>query len=533
MYTFTDTTGTPGANALPVEAMSINGQYIEDLIEGYRTLTVTGRELFGASVDAYEVGNTPGAYFRGVKLPTRTITVQYQLLADDEADFREKFNMLNSILNVEQAQLIFADEADKFFVGTRASVGSVPAGVNNIKGTFEIFCADPYKYAVETKSFTASANADGILETTIVNEGTVPVPIDYEITTNASNGFYGIVSAEGVMQYGYVEEMDTAESVIPSKLLYNAPNGADLTWPPGGDTTFLEDWQSNATIPGLGGTVGATLATSASQPGDQSTKYKGKNVAVISNRGSGGGLKTGNRVFTLAAYTPEGSLAPVSEFVNFKAVGHCWFENTVKSNGTVTFGVLDANGDIMAGINLIKDTDTLSGRAYYWVPGKGSKTITFDLSAKGAASREVEGKYGADLQVLKEGEKYTLTFHDKSWSISVPDHADIGAKSMFFSLGTYLESSMPPIICFIDAKFTANNVEYEYDVPNRYNVGDVLDIVGSEAKAYINGAPCLDDEIIGTKYFKSAPGEMVVQYPYSTWCATPPTIKATIREAWL
>lgn len=528
MYSFTDTTGTPGANALPVEAMSINGQYIENLIEGYRTLTVSGRELMGASIDSYTVGNTPGAYFRSSKLPTRTITVQYQLLADDEADFRDKFNTLNSILNVDQAKLIFADEADKYFVGTRASVGSVPAGVNKIKGTFEIFCADPYKYAVEEKTFTAAANADGILETTIANEGTVAVPIDYEITTNAQNGFYGIVSAAGVMQYGYIDEMDTVDAAVPSKLLFNGANGPTLNTPTG--QTGLDSWASNVAIdqiPYDGMT--ATLAAS------QASKYNGKNVSYISNRGSGSAsFRAGNRVYTLAAYTPEGATSPVSEFVNFKATGHCWFENTVKSAGIVTFGVLDANDNLMACLRIIKDNAaSTKGFAHYWIPNHAYKDITFDLSSKGAASREVEGKYGADLQIVKEGEKFTLTFHDTSWSVSVPELAAVGAKKMFFALGTYITADNPPILCFIDAKFTANNVEYEYDVPNRYNAGDVLDIVGSEAKAYINGVPCMDDEILGTEYFKSRPGNMVVQYPYSTWCATPPTIKATIREAWL
>ena len=526
MYSFTDTTGTPGAGTLPVEAMSINGHYIENLIEGYRTLTVSGRELMAASIDNYTVGNTPGAYYRGAKLPTRTITVQYQLLADDEADFREKFNMLNSILNVEQAKLIFADEADKYFVGTRASVGSVPAGVNSVRGSFDIVCSDPYKYAVEEKTFTAVANADGILETTIENEGTVPVSIDYEITANAENGFYGIVSEEGVMQYGYVEELDTAESVVPSKLLFNAANGTVLNTPTG--QTYMDSWASNVNIPQLNDSVTATLGVSSA------SKYNGKTVSYISNRGSGSAsYRSANRVYTLGSYTPEGASTAVSEFVNFKAVGHCWVEMTVKSAGIATFGVLDAEGNIIACIRAIVDSGSPKGRAYYWIPGYANKEISMDFSSKGVASRAVEGKYGADMQIVKEGGKFTLTFHDKAWTVSVPELAEAGAKKLFFSLGTFITGDNPPILCFLDAKFTANNVEYEVDVPNRFNAGDVLEIIGNEARAYLNGSPCLDDEIIGTEYFKSPPGDLIVQYPYSDWCETVPTITAKIREAWL
>lgn len=35
---------------LPAEAMSYNGVYLENEIEGYRTLNVSGRELMSASI---------------------------------------------------------------------------------------------------------------------------------------------------------------------------------------------------------------------------------------------------------------------------------------------------------------------------------------------------------------------------------------------------------------------------------------------------------------------------------------------------
>ena len=525
----TGATGDTGTNTgnLPMEAMSINGEYIENIIDGYRTLTVSGRELFGASIDAYEVGATPGAYFRGSKLPTRTITVQYQLFADDADDFRDKYNTLNSILNVEQAHIIFADETDKYFIGTRANVSAVPAGLNRVNGTFEIYCTDPFKYAVEEKTFTAAANADGILETTIANTGTVPVPIDYEITTNAQNGFYGIVSAKGVMQYGYTDEVDTVPATA-SQLLFSAANGAQINTPAG---TYLASYDSNVSIPLMTEYPGATLGTS------NAAAYKGKTVSLISNRGSshqGNNLISGNRVYTLSSFTPEGSSTPVSEYVNFKAVAHCWFESAMNAVGIATFGVLDSSGNIIAAVRIIKDyTGTTKGKAYYWIPNKANKTINFDLSSKGAASRDVEGKYGTDMQIVKSGAKFTFTFHDTAWTVNVPDHAETGAKKLFVSLATFIGEPAPSILCFVDAKFTANFIDYDYDVPNRYNAGDVLDIIGSEARAYINGAPCLDDEIIGTEYFKADPGNNVVQYAYSDWCATAPTIKAKIREAWL
>lgn len=45
MYEFVDTIAIPeGSALLPSEALQINGEYIENMIDGYRTLTVSGRK---------------------------------------------------------------------------------------------------------------------------------------------------------------------------------------------------------------------------------------------------------------------------------------------------------------------------------------------------------------------------------------------------------------------------------------------------------------------------------------------------------
>ena len=56
---------------LPSEAMQINGEYLEELIPGYRTLSVSGREALSPEIESYhtvsgtvqkEVQEIPGAY---------------------------------------------------------------------------------------------------------------------------------------------------------------------------------------------------------------------------------------------------------------------------------------------------------------------------------------------------------------------------------------------------------------------------------------------------------------------------------------
>lgn len=151
MYEFVDTNQAGSKSSLPSEALQIDGTYIENLIDGYRTLYVTGRELLGSEISEREIDLVDGSEYTGKRDTTRSITVGYQLLCTSPREFQEKFNKLSGILNKEQAKLIFADEPDKYFIGTKSSVGDVEPGRLNVKGEFTFYCCDPRKYSAAEK----------------------------------------------------------------------------------------------------------------------------------------------------------------------------------------------------------------------------------------------------------------------------------------------------------------------------------------------------------------------------------------------
>ena len=148
MYNFRDVTETSEGVSLPSEALKINGEYIENLIEGYRTLTVEGREALSPEVATYETGIRDGSTMKGKRYPARVIRITYQLIAASNEAFREAYNKLAAVLDVEDAELIFDDEPDKFFKGTPCLIGEVAPGRNAVVGEFEILCLDPFKYSV-------------------------------------------------------------------------------------------------------------------------------------------------------------------------------------------------------------------------------------------------------------------------------------------------------------------------------------------------------------------------------------------------
>lgn len=153
MYDFIDTTDTQADRFLPSEAMNINGEFLEDVISGYRTLTVSGRELLSSEIERMQIGRTDGEKELYSRLPIREITVQYQLLTKSPTEFRGAFNKLNYKLKQEKSTIIFNDEPDKYFIGTKSEIDSVPTGVNNITSTFTILCTDPIKYTINPRIF--------------------------------------------------------------------------------------------------------------------------------------------------------------------------------------------------------------------------------------------------------------------------------------------------------------------------------------------------------------------------------------------
>lgn len=141
---------------LTSKSMMFNGEYIEDLIEGYTTINVTGREMAEVAVDAIEVGTRDGAIFRGTKYRPRTLTIEFLLEGDDlgfnanNTTLIDRLNQLNGILDVEEeVPIIFRDEPDKFYMGIRQGQPDVVMALGVVKGSFQIYCSDPFKYSAE------------------------------------------------------------------------------------------------------------------------------------------------------------------------------------------------------------------------------------------------------------------------------------------------------------------------------------------------------------------------------------------------
>lgn len=281
MYNFVDINESSEAVILPSEALCLNGEYIENLIPGYRTLTVEGREALSPELEYFSVGSSDGATHKSKRYPERIITITYQLISKTSEDFRQAYNQLGKILDVEEAELIFNDEPDKFFKGTPASIGAVPPGKNAVVGTFEILCVDPFKYSVVEYEAEPSLEDSSILLDyegtykafpTLVaefhneDEASEDGETTQELTGDGDCGYVAFFNeSEKIIQLGDPDEVDVIENAYAkSQTLVNSAFKTKNAW----GTAAKSQWAVNSGITSSAdveqtGSVGIGIATYA------------------------------------------------------------------------------------------------------------------------------------------------------------------------------------------------------------------------------------------------------------------------------
>jgi len=258
MYNFIDVTQVSEGAPLPSEALQLNGEFLENQISGYRTLHVSGREALSPSVSTYETGVRDGSGLQSRRYPERVITVTYQLAAPTNEAFREAYNRLGGLLNVENAELIFQDEPDKFFIGTPSLIGEVEPGRNAVVGEIEFLCADPFKYSVVEYEAEPSLEDASIL---IDYNGTYPSYPTLEASfyneedtsedgetagTLTGSGDCGYVAffndREKIIQLGNPSEEDGTNAYAKSQTLVNQTFQKSSSW----GTAAKGQWAANA-----------------------------------------------------------------------------------------------------------------------------------------------------------------------------------------------------------------------------------------------------------------------------------------------
>ncbi len=512
MYKFVNTTEQPDSALLPSEALRFNGEWLEDIIPGYRTLYVTGRELLESEIISQQVGLADGSRYQGKRHPSRTITVTYQLVAENATAFRVAYNKLCGVLDAENAELIFNDEPDKYFIGTKADAREVDPGRNQVVSSIDFYCADPFKYSTTLK-YVTNKSGSGYTDTIeLTNDATEAAFLNVSATMKSENGYLGLVLDDRFYQVGNPEEVD-GETRERSEKLFDDHFTADRGWllnqgvtPPvtpvrkqTGTVTYVKETGNEGYVKASGYGTGdswhgpaLTKIVPADSQGNYPVNWKAEWRFDFNTDGEGSGAG--------------------------KQIGH----------NSVTFS--DENDDIICSV-VFEDNNSVNQRSDM-VVYIGDKR-TWDTKETQKFYVTGRGDAGPIVIVEKTGSKITVSFSyagiKKTFTAK---RAAAQLRKVTWYCAAYKSYAGIRNNLIRAMNVTKHNVQYYVDIPNFLSGGDVVELDSEKNELYINDIKDWDRVDIGSRPFLLPPGTHDLKIAVSDW-AEIPEVKVTYRERWL
>ncbi len=435
-------------------------------------------------------------------------------------NLNDKYDVLEKILSVKEPKpLIFGNMPDRCFYAVPSSTLSFDEIIDFGKGNITWLVPDGLAHSTTETPFTATLNSDGVLEATIVNDGTAEVPISYEIKHKSDNGYVGIVSEYGVMEFGSREELD-GEDYQANDILKVSNRFGDWT-----DDKGLNAQNININTNG-------TL----SEKDFPFDSVFGKNGLYLSDAGTGDYWHGGMKSVVLPADT-QGEVGCKNIYVYFN---HVFVAGLQSQTGIFMLNLIDEEDEIVCSYYVYKASPTSgSASANMWIAGtNGGVWKSFEFVPFPDAARNQFSAEAGHCSIQKMGDYFTFYWRNQDiGGVHVPELADKKIVKAQYFIGQYGDRTIfakdyMSYNYLRNISFTKVNVDKWRDVPNRYSNELLLRIDGEEKKPYTNGMLALDDEIVGTQYFLAPPGETKVKFYVSSF-AEPPEIKAIIRKAWL
>ena len=575
-YSFIDSTTRTSSTYLPAEAMSLNGSYIENLVTGYRTLYTKGREMLSPSMDTFEVGIRDGGFYKNRKYPARVITIGYQLICASDSAFRTAYNTLNKVLNVENAQLIFADETDKYFIGTPSVLGDVEPGRNAVTGEFEILCTDPFKYS--TTEYTATPTEDSGATFSISYDGTYPTyPVleteFYKSTTKDDDhgecGFVAFANDRGkALQIGYVNE--------PDKIAYEVQQLVDAT-----TTTWkasktlinepfnnLTSWSSND------GFVASSLSViTGSAKADYLSTGSTIKSAMANSYGATTNAQWHGPTIKRTAGSDGGSPA-VSGAVDYRF--HALFRmcanktaNTAKAEkGILQIFLLDNTNAFTTGISMWKNAGGTKGTIKIYLKGGNADTnvikswenvdFSYYNERFGWTDPNSTKKPPCNIDITKQGDKFTYDIGGLTFSFTSSALANKVTDKVSIFFGQWADVPAISYMGVYSCQFISDSVTKtkttetwqqltEYlEVHNTFTTNDLLIVDCSDGTIRVKNSQNDEDQDGGLRpelgalgndweSFTLVPGTNKITTAYSDWVTNTykPSFKLKYRKRYL
>jgi predicted phage tail component-like protein len=151
----------------PSDNMSINGTPVNEIVDGYRQLSVSGRGLVGQEVKTTSIAGRRGVWIEEISEPSRVLEIKYQLEAKTSEELREKFDKLNLFLRTTNSsnllEVTFKDEPSFTYYAIFSGADSFEENSKSIVSRFSLLVPDGYKKS-QLKSSTDIVELTGAFE---------------------------------------------------------------------------------------------------------------------------------------------------------------------------------------------------------------------------------------------------------------------------------------------------------------------------------------------------------------------------------
>ena len=560
---------------LPIEAVSIDGSYIEDMIPGYKTITTTGREALTPEVESYTVGSSDGSTIKYIRHPERKITVEYFIQGNSMPDLRSKLDHLNNILSSDESDFVFNDEDSVFYTGKALPQESITKYKNGLAGSYVIYCPYPFKRSVAVVEATPATIAGNTAQFVINYQGTYPArPILRAEFAGAKSG--GDYSDDG--DCGYVAFIDDSENIIQ----LGNPDAIDLDAYSTAEQLVNREFTDASGFTTTGGKTFDNEVIAGSMSANQAI------TDTYWKSGAGQTLKFATPTYGYDATHWHGPILwkQVRQLGainwNLSAV-HRLCCNGTGECGSFELGTYNVDGStlkMVAGILIIKDASGSNGTVKYIVNGKVVKSETIDLSyynshfgyckrtevyktqyynkkkkrwqdkkIKKAKTRNVISGYeytqsNLNTSITKTGSAVTFKVGNlAAYTYTNGDIENMVAHNLSMHFGQFKGIASLHTNAINSVRFTMNPAGTFADIPNVFTSGDIVEADCNDASVYLKHANTEDGQLapqfgaLGNDWeeFTLVKGVNIINAVWSDWVNSDykPTLKILYNEVYI
>ncbi len=483
-------------------------------------------QLLNKTVSTQSIPNSYGEKVKSIKYNSKTIKYKILFTIEQLADanitnVHDLKRLVAYYFDSTEEKKLWDSKDPNIYCNVLYQGTSEPEflGDETAQTEVELLIPDGLHYSVIEKEITPSVNEDGILEAVVNSSGTALSNFRVESTFNADNGYFGVVSQNGVMEFGKRDEAD-GETLEKSVVLAVNKKGNFSDWTNG--TIFYENQNKKV----------ATTMTS-------DTQYGGR-LGILS---SGFTNTTNSQYFGAMKEKVLNETA-----TNWYLYANAWYETGLMGQtGGWTFAVIDKNNHLIAGMALEKNDKVGNSATVSFLVGNNAGGSRVIKSIKFTPSYWVKNNpYGDEARqqnrnmwdIKKEGSTVRFFYYGKYYTYQLPDLATTEASRLQFFIGQY-KGRTTVLKQFVsrmnlnNLTFTKTKVPYWKDNPNRYGEGDILRIDTATKTPTLNNLERFSDQLKGTEYFKLPYGETKIQFYYSDFSVPDPTVKIYLREAFI